>query len=178
MVAYARFDCMQNLYVWHHKFGCNSMRTLNCAGYGVGQFFKDRFFVVDSPLVACVFRSRSVSWRCSRPPENSSFREKILWYPGPVTWTMSTLIIQPLFEQSRWVVQRRVTNRLSKKSFVGFHMASRDFVARGRPLCGQTRLAPLAKRSTCSKSRLLREPKNVLQTNLANFYLPRLIWAH
>ena len=29
---------------------------------------------------------------------------------------------------------------------------SRDFVARGRPLCGQKRLAPLAKRSTCSKS--------------------------
>ena len=131
------------------------MRTLNCAVYGVGQFFKDRFFVVDSPLVACVFGSRSVSWRCSRPPENSSFREEILWYPGPVTWTMSTLIIQPLFEQSRWVVQRRVTNRLSKKSFVGFHMTSRDFVARGRPIRGQTRLAPLAKRSTCSKSRLL-----------------------
>ena len=154
------------------------MRTLNCAVYGVGQFFKDRFFVVDSSLVACVFGSRSVSWRCSRPPENSSFREKILWYPGPVTWTMSTLIIQPLFEQSRWVVQRRVTNRLSKKSFVGFHMTSRDFVARGRPIRGQKRLAPLAKRPTCSKSRLLREPKNVLQTNLANFYLPRLIWAH
>ena len=30
---------------------------------------------------------------------------------------------------------------------------SRDFVARGRPLRGQKRLAPLAKRSTCSKSR-------------------------
>ena len=30
---------------------------------------------------------------------------------------------------------------------------SRDFVARGRPLRGQTRLPPLAKRSTCSKSR-------------------------
>ena len=29
---------------------------------------------------------------------------------------------------------------------------SRDFVARGRPLRGQTRLAPLTKRSTCSKS--------------------------
>ena len=29
---------------------------------------------------------------------------------------------------------------------------SRDFVVRGRPLCGQKRLAPLAKRSTCSKS--------------------------
>ena len=57
-------------------------------------------------------------------------------------------------------------------------MTSRDFVARGRPIRGQKRLAPLAKRSTCSKSRLLREPKNVLQTNLANFYLPRLIWAH
>ena len=45
--------------------------------------------------------------------------------------------------------------RLSKKSFVGFHMArttSRDFVARGRPLRGQKRLAPLAKRSTCSMS--------------------------
>jgi len=57
--------------------------------------------------------------------------------------------------------------RLSKKSFVGFHMArtkcdrkpckrdkstSRDFVARGRPLRGQKRLAPLAKGSTCSKS--------------------------
>ena len=42
-------------------------------------------------------------------------------------------------------------SRLSKKSFVGFHTA-RDFVARGRSLCGQKRLAPLAKRSTCSKS--------------------------
>ena len=30
---------------------------------------------------------------------------------------------------------------------------SRDFVARGRPLRGQTTLAPLDKRSTCSKSR-------------------------
>ena len=29
---------------------------------------------------------------------------------------------------------------------------SRDFVARGRPLRGQKRLAPLAKRSTCTKS--------------------------
>ena len=29
---------------------------------------------------------------------------------------------------------------------------SSDFVARGRPLRGQTMLAPLAKRSTCSKS--------------------------
>ena len=36
---------------------------------------------------------------------------------------------------------------ISKKSFVGFH-----FVARGRPLRGKKRLAPLAKRSTCSKS--------------------------
>ena len=32
---------------------------------------------------------------------------------------------------------------------------SLDFVARGRPLRGQERLAPLAKRSTCSKSTLL-----------------------
>ena len=31
--------------------------------------------------------------------------------------------------------------------------AGRDFVARGRPFRGQKRLAPLAKRSTCSKSR-------------------------
>ena len=30
----------------------------------------------------------------------------------------------------------------------------RDFVARGRPLRGQTRLTPLAERSTCSKSRI------------------------
>ena len=34
---------------------------------------------------------------------------------------------------------------------------SRDFVARGRPLRGQTMLAPLAKRSTCSKSTLAPE---------------------
>ena len=34
---------------------------------------------------------------------------------------------------------------------------SRDFVSRGRPLRGQTRLAPLAKRSTSSKSREYRE---------------------
>ena len=32
---------------------------------------------------------------------------------------------------------------------------SRDFVARGWPLHGQTRLAPLAKRSTCCKSMLM-----------------------
>ena len=32
-----------------------------------------------------------------------------------------------------------------------------DFVARGRPLRGQKRLAPLAKRSTCSKSIPIRE---------------------
>ena len=50
-------------------------------------------------------------------------------------------------------------SRLSKKFFVGFHMActSRDFVARGRPLRGQKRLAPLAKRSTCSKSTVINE---------------------
>ena len=35
----------------------------------------------------------------------------------------------------------------------GRRTTSRDFVARGRPLCGQNRLAPLGKRSTCSKSR-------------------------
>ena len=33
-----------------------------------------------------------------------------------------------------------------------FQKSPHDFVARGRPLCGQKRLAPLAKRSTCSKS--------------------------
>ena len=33
--------------------------------------------------------------------------------------------------------------------------ASRDFIARGRPLRCQKRLAPLTKRSTCSKSRVL-----------------------
>ena len=49
--------------------------------------------------------------------------------------------------------------RLSKKSFVGFHMA-RDFVARGRPLRGQKRLVPLAKRSTCNKSIKLAINKN------------------
>ena len=32
---------------------------------------------------------------------------------------------------------------------------SRDFIAHGRPLRGQKRLAPLTKRSTCSKSRVL-----------------------
>ena len=32
---------------------------------------------------------------------------------------------------------------------------SPDFVARGRPLRGQTRLAPLAKKSTCSKSSVI-----------------------
>jgi len=50
--------------------------------------------------------------------------------------------------------------RLSKTSFVGFHMArplatSSLAVAaslRNRPLRGQKRLAPLAKRSTCNKS--------------------------
>ena len=155
------------------------MRTLNCAVYGVGQFFKDPFFVVDSPLVACVFGSRSVSWRCSRPPENSSFREKNSLLPRPRDMNNEHFNYSTFIWTLRWVVQRRVTNRLSKKTFVGFHMTSRDFDARGRPIRGQnTRLAPLAKRSTCSKSRLLREPKNVLQTNLANFYLPRLIWAH
>ena len=34
---------------------------------------------------------------------------------------------------------------------------ARDFVARGRPLRGQTMLAPLAKRSTCSNSTLAPE---------------------
>ena len=34
----------------------------------------------------------------------------------------------------------------------GRRSTSRHFVARSRPLRGQTRLAPLAKRSTCSKS--------------------------
>ena len=32
---------------------------------------------------------------------------------------------------------------------------SRDFIARGRPLRGQKRFAPLAKRSTCSKSNVV-----------------------
>ena len=36
--------------------------------------------------------------------------------------------------------------------FIWRGTTSRDFVARGRPLCGQKRLAPLAKRSTCGKS--------------------------
>ena len=35
---------------------------------------------------------------------------------------------------------------------------SSDFVARGRPLRGQTRLAPLTKRSTCSKSTRRQKP--------------------
>ena len=39
-----------------------------------------------------------------------------------------------------------------------------DFVARGRPLRGQTRLAPLAKRSTCSKSSAL-PPHFVAETS-------------
>ena len=47
-----------------------------------------------------------------------------------------------------------------KKTFIkvlrrisyGAHETSHDFVARGRPLRGQKRLAPLAKRSTCIKS--------------------------
>ena len=39
------------------------------------------------------------------------------------------------------------------KSFKRDKSSSRDFVVRGRPLRGQKRLAPLAKRSTCSKSR-------------------------
>ena len=34
----------------------------------------------------------------------------------------------------------------------GAHETSHDFVARGRPLRGQKRRAPLAKRSTCIKS--------------------------
>ena len=55
--------------------------------------------------------------------------------------------------------------RLSKKSFVGFHMATSSlavgrFAAKKGSLCGQKRLAPLAKRSTCSKSR--RRLANVL----------------
>ena len=37
---------------------------------------------------------------------------------------------------------------------IGNTTASRDFVAHGRPLRGQKRLAPLAKRSTCNKSKL------------------------
>ena len=36
--------------------------------------------------------------------------------------------------------------------FIWRGTTARDFVARGRPLRGQKRLAPLAKRSTCSKS--------------------------
>ena len=45
--------------------------------------------------------------------------------------------------------------RLSKSpssDFIWRGTTARDFVARGRPLRGQKRLAPLAKRSTCSKS--------------------------
>ena len=37
-----------------------------------------------------------------------------------------------------------------------FQKSPHEFVARGRPLCGQKRFAPLAKRSTCSKSIFLR----------------------
>ena len=41
---------------------------------------------------------------------------------------------------------------MQMKTLQARQVESRDFVARGRPLRGQKRLAPLAKRSTCSKS--------------------------
>ena len=44
----------------------------------------------------------------------------------------------------------------------------RDFVARGRPLRGQKRFAPLAKRSTCSKS---------THSSIIYFFRPRLSYA-
>ena len=52
-----------------------------------------------------------------------------------------------------------VTIDFQKSPSLGFiwrarRSTSRDFAARGRPLGGQKRLAPLARRSTCSKSRV------------------------
>ena len=44
--------------------------------------------------------------------------------------------------------------------------SSRDFVARGRPLRGQKRLAPLAKRSTCGKSDSITKPRTLLKRKL------------
>ena len=70
-----------------------------------------------------------------------------------------------LYKKSYWGA-----SRLSKKSFVGSHMA-RD----GRPLRGQTRLAPLAKRSTCSKSReqgMARWWERSPPTNVARVQIP------
>ena len=52
-------------------------------------------------------------------------------------------------------IQRsRLSKVLRRISYVAGRGTSRDFVARGRPLRGQKRLTPLAKRSTYSKSRL------------------------
>ena len=59
---------------------------------------------------------------------------------------------------SFWVMERpsagldfqKVLRRISYGA--GRRTTSRDFVARGRPPRGQKRFAPLAKRSTCSKS--------------------------
>ena len=130
---YAESLCSES-WIWH----CNSIRTLNCAVYGVGQFFKDRVFLAYSPLAVWVFGPRSVSWRSGRPPENSVSPEKILWYPGPVTWTMSTLIIQPLFEQFLRLSQglkvgcsKKVNLRGRRSKGMGKGIRARDH-ARGR----------------------------------------------
>ena len=66
---YAESLCSES-WIWH----CNSIRTLNCAVYGVGQFFKDRFFLADSPLAVWVFGPRSVSWSMKMWPTARKFR--------------------------------------------------------------------------------------------------------
>ena len=57
---------------------------------------------------------------------------------------------------------------MQMKPFKRDKSTSRDFVARGRPLRGQKRFAPLAKRSTCSKS---------THSSIIYFFRPRLSYA-
>ena len=61
-----------------------------------------------------------------------------------------------------WDHMSRLTSRYLEQFGWSARLSKKSFFARGRPLCGQKRLAPLAKRSTCSKSNGL----PVVQTTL------------
>ena len=75
----------------------------------------------------------SIFWLMAYKMRNITLEARLFWY---MAYKTRDITFEARF---LWIIAR-----LSKKSFVGFH----------KPLRGQKRLAPLAKRSTCSKSRL------------------------
>ena len=77
---------------------------------------------------------------CLQNNINSSMKIKLIWETMQDFSPCSLFALPGQFQKS------------PSPDFIWRGTTSRDFVARGRPLCGQERHAPLAKRSTCGKS--------------------------